>query len=305
MNPALAVLSAPSNLGLMAPAPGHEPGARRMAAVLKQHGLVERLGAVDAGTVAPPPYDPARHPQTRLLNGPAIRAYTSQLAAALDPLLDGGYFPLVLGGDCSILLGAMLALRRRGRYGLAYFDGHRDFQTPQTSRTGGVAGMDLALVTGRGPELLARFEGYETLVDDASVVALGYRDDRDPGEDGSGAIFDTAIRLLDLQTVRRLGPAAASKKALQALRAARVDGFWIHFDVDVLDSRLMPAVDSPQPGGLTYEESTALIRPLLDSGLAAGMQVTIYDPDRDADGSAGQRLAAWLVELFLPLERAP
>lgn len=298
MNPKLAVLSAPSNLGLMAPAEGQEPGARLLAAVLKQHGLVERLGAVDAGIVTPPPYDPAREPRTRLLNGPAIRAYTPTLADAVERVLADGKFPLVLGGDCSILLGTMLALRRRGRYGLAYFDGHRDFQTPETSGTGGAAGMDLALVTGRGPELLTRFEGYETLVDEPAVVALGCRDQAEPEADGSSAIYETAIRLLDLDTVRRLGPAGASKKALQAFRAARVDGFWIHFDVDVLDSTLMPAVDSPQPDGLTYEECTALIRPLLDSGLAAGMQVTIYDPDRDQDGAAGQQLADWLVGLL-------
>jgi arginase len=282
----------------MAPAAGHEPGARRLAAALRQQGLVERLGAVDAGAVPPPPYSPVLDPQTRLLNGPAIRAFTPRLADALGALLDAGAFPLLLGGDCSILLGAMLALRRRGTYGLAYFDGHRDFQTPETSETGGAAGMDLALVAGRGPELLARFEGYDALVEETAIVALGYRDHLDPEQDGSSAILQTPIRLLDLETVRRLGPSAASEQALETFRAAGVAGFWIHFDVDVLDSTLMPAVDAPQPDGLTYEESTALVRPLLESELAVGMQVTIYDPDRDPDGAAGRQLAAWLVALF-------
>ena len=158
--------------------------------------------------------------------------------------------------------------------------------------------MDLALVAGQGPELLARYEGYGALVDEAAIVALGFRDHLGEGVDGSQAIFGTSVRLLDLASVRRLGPAAASAQALQAFRAAGVAGFWIHYDVDVLDSTLMPAVDDPQPDGLTYEESTAIVRPLLDSELAAGMQVTIYDPDRDPDGAAGRQLADWLVDLF-------
>lgn len=299
MNRKLAVLSAPSNLGLMPPAAGQQPGVRRMAAFLKQHGLVERLGAVDAGTVTPPPYDPARDPLTGVRNSVAIRLYTLQLADVLAALLDRGQFPLVLGGDCSILLGTMLALRRRGGYGLAYFDGHRDFQTPATSATGGAAGMDLALVTGRGPEELTRFDGYEALVGEKAIVALGFHDRVEREADGSGAIFDTPIQLLDLDAIRRLGPEQAARQALAILHDARVDGFWIHLDVDVLDSALMPAVDSPQPDGLTYEEMAALIRPLLASDRATGMQVTIYDPDRDRDGTVGERLTGWLVELFL------
>lgn len=298
MNGRLAILDAPSNLGLMAPAEGREPGARYLAATLRRHGLVEQLGAYDAGVVAAPPYDPHRPADTRLLNGPAIRDYTYQLAVAVERLLAKAYFPLVLGGDCSILLGTMLGLRRRGHYGLAYFDGHRDFQTPETSATGGAAGMDLALATGHGPELLTRFDGYERLVAGEDVVVLGYRDHVEPEEDGSRAIYETPIRLLDLETVRELGPAQAAQEALARFRARGVAGFWIHCDVDVLDSTIMPAVDAPQPDGFSYAELSALLRPLLDSGLAAGMQVTIYDPERDPDGRAGRQLSDWCVALF-------
>jgi arginase len=297
MDRKLAILDAPSNLGLMPPAEGQEPGARHLAAALRSHSLVAQLGASDAGTVTPPRYDAARDPETLLRNGPAIRDYTFQLADAVEALLGDDYFPLVLGGDCSILLGTLLALRRMGDYGLAYLDGHRDFQTPQTSATGGAAGMDLALVTGRGPELLSQFDGYDRLVRDEAVVVLGHRDRVEPDADGSRAIFETSIRLRDLEAVRQLGPAQAAEEALAALRAAGVSGFWIHLDVDVLDSTLMPAVDAPQPDGLSYEELGELVRPLLESGHAAGMQVTIYDPDRDPGGSAGRQLAAWLVQL--------
>ena len=81
----------------------------------------------------------------------------------------------MLGGDCSILLGPMLALRRRGRYGLAYLDGHLDFRHPGNApELDAVAGEDLALVTGRGGAL-AELEGLRPLVRDADVVAIGPR----------------------------------------------------------------------------------------------------------------------------------
>ncbi len=65
-----------------------------------------------------------------------------------------------------------------------------------------------------------------------------------------------------------------------------LDGFWIHLDADVLDPSIMPAVDCPEPGGLTAEELTTLLARLVRSPRFAGMDVTILDPDLDPDGSS-------------------
>ena len=138
----VSVLDAPSNLGLRPPQEGREPGVRRMAAALRARGLVSRLGAESAGEVTPPSYAPALDPITQVRNAGTIRNYSHALAGRLGGLLDAASLPLVLGGDCSILLGAMLALRRRGRYGLVFVDGHTDFGLPDTSLTGGAAGID-------------------------------------------------------------------------------------------------------------------------------------------------------------------
>src|ERR1700691_3624590 len=110
----LTVLGAPSNLGLKPPSSGKEPGVQYMADVLREHGLVPRLHAEDAGTVIPPKYGSTIDPSTRIRNVSAIREYSIQLADRLGSLLDERRFPVVLGGDCSILLGCSLALRRRG-----------------------------------------------------------------------------------------------------------------------------------------------------------------------------------------------
>lgn len=294
----IAILRAPSNLGLMPPAEGKEPGVRKLADVLIRHGLAQRLGALDAGTVPVPAYIPDRDPATGLRNRSSIRAYSQDLASAVERLIDSDAFPVVLGGDCSILIGAMLGLRRRGDFGLVYVDGHRDFQSPLSSGTGGVAGMDLAFVTGKGPEDLTTFDVPAPLVREEAVAALGYRDDTEGTDPGSRGADETAMLNLPVSEVRRLGPENASTRAMDFIRKDGTARFWIHLDVDVLDEEIMPAVDSPEPDGVTYAELRELMIPLLSSEWAAGLQVTIYDPDRDPDGSIGRRLVDFLVDVL-------
>jgi arginase len=294
----LAILGAPSNLGLRPPKEDREPGARRMAAALRAAGLVTRLGAEDAGEVAAPPYSPVLDPRRRVRNADAIRDYSHALAARLGELLDAGRFPLVVGGDCSILLGTMLGLRRQGRCGLVFVDGHTDFGLPETSLTGGVAGMDLALVTGRGLDTLADLDGRGPLARDEDVIVLGHRDVTDPERYWGRAIFDTRILRHDLQALRRAGIAETVAASVAALGRRRLDGFWIHVDVDVLDSALMPAVDSPQPDGLSYAELDQLLGPFLASPRARGIQFTIFDPDLDPEGRYARELVEFLGDLL-------
>jgi arginase len=108
-----------------------------------------------------------------MLNPGAIRDYSLKLADAVGAVLSDGEFPAVLGGDCSILLGNLLALRRRARHGLLFIDGHADFYQPEANVNGEVASSELALATGRGPEVLAAPAGYRPLVRDEDVVAFG------------------------------------------------------------------------------------------------------------------------------------
>src|SRR5688500_8315225 len=110
----VAVLDAPTDLGLK------PSGVDGLAATLRGTGLVEQLGATYAGEVPAVRYDAARDPETKLLNSAGIRDHATRLADAIGSLLDQGIFPLVLGGDDSILIGCALANRRRGRRGLIF-----------------------------------------------------------------------------------------------------------------------------------------------------------------------------------------
>ena len=147
------IVQAPSHLGLRA------AGVEALPEALLTAGLAERLGARRGTRLAPPAFDPTIDPGTGLLNPHGLGDHASRLADAVGTVLDQGAFPIVLGGDCTILLGITLALRRRGRSGLLFLDGHADFYQPQADPTGEAASMELALVTGRGPDLVTDLEG--------------------------------------------------------------------------------------------------------------------------------------------------
>jgi arginase len=271
---------------------------RRMAQTLRQLGVQERLGALNGGEVISPRYSPERDAATGIRNAVDIANYSGMLARAVGAQLDAGRFPVVLGGDCSILLGSLLALHRRGRYALLFLDGHHDLQTPQVSRTGGAAGMDLALAVGIGPPLLAALGGPAPLVHPADVFMLGVRDDPAyyTGDDVRQA--REAMHVHSLDELRRTGMAATGQAVATQIARSGATGAWIHIDVDVLDDAVMPAVDSRQAGGLSYDEVHALLRPVLDSGRVAGMHLTIYDPDLDPKHRAGQLLVDNLGRLL-------
>jgi arginase len=291
----IVVVDAPSNLGLAPPRPGAEPGCRGLASSLSDRGIVGRIGAKDGGRVLSPLYSPEVDPATGIRSGEALRAYSIDLAERIGAFVREGSFPVVLGGDCSILVGNMLALRRIGRFGLAFMDGHLDFRHPGNSEiVGATAGADLALVTGRGPARITDIDGLGPLVRDGDVVALGEREDYPEWRD----IHETEIAVWDLGELRALGPAQAALKFVGRMEARSVNGFWIHLDADVLDDAIMPAVDSRQPGGLSYSELVELLRVLLRSGLAVGMEVTIFDPELDPTGEIAAGFTDALVEAF-------
>lgn len=292
MHKPMIVLDAPSNLGLRPPQPGVAPGVYKLAGALRDQGLLAQLGARDAGVVTPPRYLPDWDGKT-VRNASALATYSQRLADRIQHHCLTGEFPLILGGDCSILLGPMLALRRIGRYGLIFIDGHLDFRHPgNADAVGAAAGEDLALVTGRGGSSLANLEGRGPLVADSDVVAIGFRSDDEYATEAQ----QIGMTTIDAAYLRQNGSAHVARLAQEALKQRPIQGCWIHLDADVLDPALMPAVDTPTPGGLTFEELTLLLQLLLRTNLAVGLEVTVFDPDFDPDGKLAQCLTEILVE---------
>jgi arginase len=131
-------------------------------------------------------------------------------------------------------------------------------------------------------------------VRDEDTVALGERENYPEWRD----IHDTDIVVWDLEEVRKLRPAEASTRTIEKMSTRGVEGFWDHLDADVLDDEIMPAVDSRQPDGLSYPELVELLKPLLRSDLAVGIEVTIFDPELDPSGEIADRFAGALVEAY-------
>ncbi|NUK26134.1 arginase family protein [Streptomyces lunaelactis] len=283
----LAIIEAPSVLGLRPSGVEDLPGA------LLGAGLLGRLGAVAAGRVEAPAYDPGRDAGTGILNPGGIAEYSIRLADAVGGVLDRGLFPVVLGGDCSILLGNLLALARRGRYGLLFLDGHTDFYQPSAEPTGEAASMELALATGRGPRVLSDLEGRGPLVRDEDVVAFGFRDSAESAEEGMQPLPER-LHTIGLDGVRAVGAAAAARQAVERLGSGGSAGYWVHLDADVLDDAVMPAVDYRLPGGLSWPELESVLRTALADERAVGFDVTIFNPRLDPDGTIAARLVECL-----------
>ena len=179
---AIDIVGAPSNLGLRPLRPGHIPGARRAPGVLRAHRVIDRLGARDRGDVVAPAYDPSLDAATGYRNGANLAAYTPHLADRIGASIDDGRFTLVLGGDCSVLLGGALALDAPRPLRLAVHRRPQRLLLPAQAAPAGAAGMDLALATGHGPDALVAIDGSEAVCPRGRHGRFAYRDFGTPDE---------------------------------------------------------------------------------------------------------------------------
>ena len=209
-----------------------------------------------------------------------------------------GAFPIVLGGDCSVVLGCLLGARRAGSrsIGLAYLDAHADFGTLEESRTGSAASMCLALAVGRGDTVLARLAGSPLVVDrHGRWWDAGTTMNRGTGH---AALAASSIADLPAEVLRRGPLDAIVSKVLEQAAGPEVDGFWLHLDADLLSPAIMPAVDSPIEGGPLLEEAIALLAPLVRHPKVLGFELTIYDPSLDPTRESARTLVGLLARAF-------
>ena len=288
---------APSNLGLRPERSKVEPGAWRAPQALMDAGLADELDATATIALERPKYEFDAQPGTRIRNGNTIREFSLELAARVREVIEEKRFPVVIGGDCSILLGCLYGARLAGGRGLVHVDGHSDFFHPgnydTAARLGTVAGMDLALASGRGEPLLAQWPQIEgPLVRDGDIIQIGERDAGSPTfRQGYGDILDTDIMQITSQRALSDGSGITARRATTRLELRRLDKVWLHVDLDVLDKSVMPAVDSPGSPGFGFDQLRQLVSALVASGRIAGAAFTIYDPNRDPKNKYAQPLA--------------
>ncbi len=290
-------------LGAPLDSAGAGRGEERAPGALRTAGLPEVFDASDAGDVAPPLRGAERDPATGVIARRGLIESSRQLRQAAAAVIESGDRPLVLGGDCTLLLGAIAGARAAiGPVGLWFVDGHADYLDGRTSPTGEAADMELAILTGDGPGGLVDLAGQPPAVDPAAVVILGHR----PHESDANVALElervpSTIARMSADEIAVAGPAKVGER--WELELAGRGPAWLHLDLDALDETALPAVSYPQPHGLAWDSFVALIGPLLASDALVGLSVADFNPDLDPDGFHARRVVEALGEAMSPAPR--
>jgi arginase len=289
------IIKAPSILGLK------PNGVEKLPDALLSNRLVEKLNHTNPLINVPTLnhlYSDQRDAHTALLNGPQLNEFSQILHREIKKVVQANKFALVLGGDCSILIGIMSALKLSGSYGLFFVDAHADFYEPEKSITGQAADMDLALVTGRGPEIVSNIYNAAPYVLDDHVIQIGQRDMEEAKKFDSQDIRSTDIKCFDFPFVQQFGVPRTMALISEYVNSIKTDGFWIHFDTDVLSDEDNPAVEYRLPGGLSFEQCESILKELINTYHIIGMSVTIFNPTFDKKGEIAKRLSACIANIM-------
>ena len=285
----VAIVGAPSSLGAPGPGPEEAPAALRAAGLLERLGAT-RVPAVDWGDL--PVLGPDQPATGDVRNQVALAALTSAVAERVGDALDAGLLPLLLGGDHSVSLGSVGASAARGPVGVLWLDAHGDFNTPETSPSGNVYGMVLAILAGLGPQMLVDLVPH---VPANRIAVLGARS-LDPGERKN--VLQAGVAVYSTEALRALGPERVVERAIAGLVAAGAERIHVSLDLDVLDPSVAPGVWTRAGAGLTVDEARAALQAVTESGRLAALDVTELFPARDRSG-ATTRAALSLIKAAL------
>lgn len=269
---------------------GSPPDIENPAYGLRQAKLIPLLeskghSVTDLGDLSGFQFQGIRDLETGILDFDLWIDLSNALSKKLGTILERQSFPLLLGGDCSMLVGIFSAFAQRdSEVGLVFLDGHADFHIPETSASGDPADMELAVLTGRGPEKIVRIAGKYPLLEDEDVVVFGIR--------AWDQIAESDIEVYDKKLMTDIGIKGAVEEGLENFTRRNLP-LWLHFDVDVLDPEFMPVM-FPEPGGLTFEEVLEILSLVWVSGRIMGMSIACYHPRLDIDGNASVRLVTLL-----------
>lgn len=233
----------------------------------------------DHGDVVLPVITEDSGPQN-LKNFPQFVDNTTAVYRSCSSWLGLDDFTLCLGGECSIIIGTMTGFKKNfgGTPGLLWMDAHGDFNTPDTSPSGYIGGMCLAMTCGRGPQLSEEIEKSRPLVYEENVIHLGSRS-LDPPE--ARTMNDSALELYSASRIRDEGIEDTALRVADILKS-RCDWIVCHLDLDVIDPRKIPAVNFPDKGeALALEDVVKVIKALRSTGRLKVLNLAGYNPMLD------------------------
>ena len=280
-------------IGVPSSAGARRTGQERAPQSFRRAGFIENLQSVglevsDFGDLAEVPFQPdQQHPKAQNLQ--LVVEVVKRVANQVDVALRDNAIPIVLGGDCTITLGVLAGLISHApNLGLMYFDGDLDLNTPDTTPSGIFDGMVIAHMTGKGVDTLARVGPRYPLMAEEDIALFGYNTE-------AGAIDAVEVEVLQQCQMIKYPVSQIRGKAKESAREAvsqlenKAGSILVHFDVDVIDFDDFPAADVPHSQGLRFDEAMAALRVFVASRKLAGLVITEFNADRDADGTLAHR----------------
>ncbi len=290
----ISIVGAPMDLGQLRRGVDMGPSAIRYA------GVVERLESLgyqvnDLGDIEIGRDRLTTDPLTGLRNLEAVVQASTKIADKVDKIMKEGSFPLVLGGDHSIAIGTLAGISKYfKRLGVIWFDAHGDLNTPETSPSGNIHGMPLAVSLGLGETTLTQIGGYCPKIQPENIVIIGARS-LDEGE--KRLIKEKGIKVYTMHEIDRLGIPKVIEETIAYFKN-RSDGVHLSLDLDGLDPLYAPGVGTPVEGGLNYRESHFAMEMLFESGMITSAEFVEVNPILDERNKTGVLAVGLMASLF-------
>ncbi|KON85761.1 arginase [Sporosarcina globispora] len=291
----LSIIGMPMDLGQMRRGVDMGPSAIRYA------GVNERLKCLfeeihDQGDIAIGRPEVQIDPTSNLRNLDLIAEKTEKLAEEVDKAIEAGSFPLVLGGDHSIAIGTLAGVSKHYKnLGVIWYDAHGDLNTAETSPSGNIHGMPLAVSIGIGHPLLTNVGGYAPKVKPENIVIIGARS-LDEGE--RELIKEKGIKVYTMHEIDRLGMTKVMDETITYLKERNADGVHLSLDLDGLDPHDAPGVGTPVIGGISYRESHLAMEMLAEAQIITSAEFVEVNPILDDKNKTATVAVALMGSLF-------
>lgn len=277
--PLISIIGIPLDLGQSRRGVDMGPYAIRYANLKER---IESLGYVvsDLGNVHVPTPESHSVQNPKLKYLPEIIRVSNEVCNQIVEISKEGSFPIILGGDHSIAIGSVAGIASTvERLGIIWFDAHGDMNTNETTPSGNIHGMPLAVALGLGDESLLAIGNKTPKVEAKHVVLVGARS---IDEDERRLIHETGITVFDMHDIDKRGMSAVMEDAIR-IASTGTDGIHLSFDLDSLDPADAPGVGTPVLGGVTYREGHLAMEMLAESGKVISVDVVEVNPILDAE----------------------
>src|SRR3954454_11480817 len=290
----LSIIGMPMDLGQMRRGVDMGPSAIRYA------GINERLKPLfdeihDWGDIPVGRPEVVVDKESNLRNLDLVAEKSALLAEKVDEAVESGAFPLVLGGDHSIAIGTLAGVSKHYQnLGVIWYDAHGDLNTAETSPSGNIHGMPLAVSIGLGHSLLTGIGGFTPKVKPENIVIIGARS-LDDGE--KELIKEKGIKVYTMHEIDRLGMAKVMEETIAYLKD-KTDGVHLSLDLDGLDPDDAPGVGTPVMGGISYRESHLAMEMLEESRIITSAEFVEVNPILDEKNKTASVAVELMGSLF-------